>query len=356
MQKIINKSVIILICIALCALENTSTADINALLLTVGISAVTQSITDKKIRMLILTAGSALSLFFPQMLYCLPLLFYDMTEERKRFISVLFIPSFFYIPDITPIHVLLIVTGCIVSSMMCGYINIIDESIKNFCQLRDKEKEKNIELNMKNKQLIENQDAEIHLATLQERNRIAREIHDNVGHMLTRSLLQVGALCIVSKDESQKEMLESLRQTLDTAMTSIRSSVHDLHDDSIDLKTAIEECLKPIQDKYDVSVEFDISSSTPKKIKFCIIGIVKESISNILKHSNGNAVKVVLREHPAFYQVAVSDNGNCSEINHTGIGLSSMKERAASVEGRISFTPSENGFRVFLSVPKTNNH
>lgn len=331
---------------------STNIAHITALLITVGISAVVQSLPDKKIRTIILAAGALLSLFFPQMLYSLPLIFYDMTEERKQWLSVLYFPCFFYLPDIEPVHIFLIITGCIISAMMCIYINKLEESVINFCQIRDKEKEKNIELNIKNKQLLENQDAEIHLATLQERNRIAREIHDNVGHMLTRSLLQVGALCVINKDQTQKEMLESLKETLDTAMTSIRTSVHDLHDDSIDLKTAVNECLKSINDKYDVSVEYDISSNTPKNIKFCIIGIVKESISNILRHSNGDQVKVVLREHPAFYQIAVSDNGDCSEINHTGIGLSNMKERAESVGGRISFTPSANGFRVFLSIPK----
>lgn len=47
-----------------------------------------------------------------------------------------------------------------------------------------------------------NQDYEIYLATLKERNRIAREIHDNVGHMLTRSILQLGALSVINKDET----------------------------------------------------------------------------------------------------------------------------------------------------------
>ena len=48
-----------------------------------------------------------------------------------------------------------------------------------------------------------NQDYEIYLATLKERNRIAREIHDNVGHMLTRSILQLGALSVINKDETE---------------------------------------------------------------------------------------------------------------------------------------------------------
>ena len=59
-----------------------------------------------------------------------------------------------------------------------------------------------------------NQDYEIYLATLKERNRIAREIHDNVGHMLTRSILQLGALSVINKDETVGEAINDLSGTL----------------------------------------------------------------------------------------------------------------------------------------------
>lgn len=71
------------------------------------------------------------------------------------------------------------------------------------------------------------------LATLNERNRIAREIHDNVGHLLSRSLLQVGALQVVNRDETVRQGLDTMRDTLSGAMDSIRRSVHDLHDESV---------------------------------------------------------------------------------------------------------------------------
>ena len=57
------------------------------------------------------------------------------------------------------------------------------------------------------------QDYEINLATLNERNRIARDIHDNVGHLLTRSILQIGALLTIYKDNTIKEGLNSIKDT-----------------------------------------------------------------------------------------------------------------------------------------------
>ena len=95
-------------------------------------------------------------------------------------------------------------------------------------------------LEKKNQDLLEKQDTEVYLATLKERNRIAREIHDNVGHMLSRSILMVGALKTVNQAENLKVPMEQLDQTLNEAMTNVRQSVHDLHDESVNLKEVME--------------------------------------------------------------------------------------------------------------------
>lgn len=63
--------------------------------------------------------------------------------------------------------------------------------------MRDTDTELKLVMEQRNRELLEKQDNEIYLATLRERNRIAREIHDNVGHMLSRSILQVGALATI---------------------------------------------------------------------------------------------------------------------------------------------------------------
>ena len=85
----------------------------------------------------------------------------------------------------------------------------------------------------------------------------------------------------------------------------------------------------------------------------CIIGVVKEGLSNAVKHSNGNRINIVIREHPAFFQLMLEDNGKCTEIKESGIGLKNMSDRAAALNGRITFTPSEEGFKIFMSLPKS---
>ena len=147
----------------------------------------------------------------------------------------------------------------------------------------------------------------MHLETLQERNRIAREIHDHVAHMLTRGILQVGALQAANKSAYLQAHIDSIQETLNIAMTNIRTSVHDLHDESIDLKTAIDEMLSRFP-SYSFFFQYDIKQDVKKEIKYCILAVIKEALNNIVKHSNADEVVIKFFEHPGFYQLIIGDN------------------------------------------------
>lgn len=110
---------------------------------------------------------------------------------------------------------------------------------KAYIHLKDSSTELRLVMQKRQQELMEKQDYEIHLATLQERNRIAREIHDNVGHMLSRAILQMGALQTIHQEEPLHGQLLQINDTLGEAMNSIRESVHDLHNESLDLRQAL---------------------------------------------------------------------------------------------------------------------
>lgn len=221
---------------------------------------------------------------------------------------------------------------------------------QEFRLLRDTSTEYNLLLQQKNQDLLEKQNHEIHIATLKERNRIAREIHDNVGHMLSRSLLQSGALMAVNQQENLKEPLNALKDTLSSAMDAIRSSVHGLHDDSIDLESAITDLLSGFAN-YQVSLNYDMGRFVPSAVKYCFISVTKEALANIVRHSKATKISLTLREHPSFYQLVVEDNGTGADRTEAqGIGLLNMKERVDSLNGHFSVS-SAHGFRIFVSVP-----
>jgi signal transduction histidine kinase len=109
-------------------------------------------------------------------------------------------------------------------------------------------------------------------------------------------------------------------------------------------------------DKLSIELDYDMSKYTSKELKYCVVAIVKEALTNTVKHSNATAVKIVLREHPALYQLLIEDNGtlSASEKNDkTGIGLDNMRERVSAFNGNMLISR-EQGFKIFISIPKEN--
>lgn len=260
-------------------------------------------------------------------------------------------------------YVVLIYVSMLVAVYL-SYMTRKNEAItKEVKRIRDDSEEISILLKDKNKRLIEKQDQEVYVATLKERNRIAREIHDNVGHILTRTILQMGALMTINREEPLHGQLKAVKDSLDVAMTNIRDSVHDLHDESIDMRQAIEEMMNDLHEHYETSLEYDISEHVDKEIKYVCIGIIREAISNIIKHSSNDYVQIVLREHPGMYQLVIHDYANKTskkeEINNYfnqissggGIGLRNIQDRVQSLNGNLTIDAS-NGFRIFVTLPK----
>lgn len=236
----------------------------------------------------------------------------------------------------------------VVFSSLTAKIKTLDN---NLLKLRDNSKEKELLVEEKNRMLRDNQDANIHLATLKERNRIAREIHDNVGHLLTRSIVQIGAVKTINKDDTLGALLDGVHQTLDQAMNNIRTSVHDLHDESIDLRASIEEILDTVGN-FETELVYDMEDVVPKKIKYSFITIIKESVNNAIKHSNGDKIKVLVREHPGLYQLNISDNGKVDkQLSGSGIGLVNIKDRVNELGGSLRID-TEAGFEIMITVVK----
>lgn len=209
---------------------------------------------------------------------------------------------------------------------------------------------------------MKNADNEVYMARLKERNRIAREIHDNVGHMITRVIVQLQAIKIINKDPGVGEQLESVSQTLDLAMTSMRKSVHELHDESIDLSIGINDITSTISDRFDVTVNTLIDSPADNALKSNILGIIKEAVTNIAKHSSGDKVLIEVVENISFWRVKIHDNGSnpVREIELAGngmadgggIGLNNIASRAKAAGGRASVMSDEKGFTVMVTIPK----
>lgn len=294
----------------------------------------------------------AVCLLFPVFCLGLPLVLYDGYPTFKGASAYAALPVFLLHFTSFPLRqAVLCVVLCALSLLLSLRASQIARQKGSLLRLRDESYEQQLRLEQRNKNLMEQQDYEIHIATLNERNRIAREIHDNVGHMLSRSILQTGAIMAMSRDPALSENLIGLKSTLDSAMDSIRISVHDLHDESIRL----EECLRLLEKEYrfcPVRLVYDVEHDLPRGLKYCFLSIAREALSNTARHSNATALTIVLREHPGLYQLVISDNGTrqASSADY-GIGLSNMEERLRPFHGAMRITQ-KDGFRIFISVPR----
>lgn len=208
-------------------------------------------------------------------------------------------------------------------------------------------------LQKSNRDLIAHQEDDIILATLNERNRIAREIHDHVGHQITSALFQISALLVTRGDD---EDIKSVKSTLDQAMTSIRTSVHNLYDTSIDLEAQLQALANGFS-QCPVTVNLQWETPLPNAARLSIIAIVKEGFSNISKHANPTLIELNLIEHPGFYQLILTNDGSVSSPNERrykpGIGLSTMSQRVEALGGRFLVNSRFQGdFTLFMTFPK----
>lgn len=332
------------------------------------VAALTLYIENRKVIGALLIAMAVLCLIEPGFTFLLPLVFFDSFWFGLWWGMGFAILFFYALPVYQPWMTAIWLFLSLAAVLLAYCTRQATELKRNLIRLRDTSTELSLVMREKNRKLLEEQDTEIYMATLKERNRIAREIHDNVGHMLSRAILQMGALSTVYEEEPLHGQLLKVNDTLNLAMNNIRESVHDLHDDSVDLKQAILEATREMKQHYHLDLEYDMSQNVPRKVKYCFIAAVKEAMSNIVKYSNGDHIEIVLREHPALYQMTIEDNGTDEEKQKKateqmreekddlksaagGMGLSNMRERVESLGGSIHVN-CEKGFKIFISIRK----
>ena len=373
MNRLYEILTVLLLCLIGLGLSGSFVVPVLVLLVAVITMLLVELFTGRWIASVLIVLVCLSCTWVPLMFCMVPLMVYCAMQERRLYLAA---PALFVFRSlsegISPVaeaptdsfpdmltqslsgpQYLIALAGALIAVILYLRMSRLEEANKKLRVLRDEVAGKNEQLQAQNERLAEAQDNEIHLATLRERNRIAREIHDNVGHMLTRSLLQVGALLVATpEDNALHEPLEGLRDTLDQAMTSVRESVHDLHDESIDLRAIIEESVKPAREQFTISVDYSLPDTLPPSLRLGMAGIIREAVSNAIRHSDGNELTITASEYPGFYELIVHDNGQSAAKTHTGIGLRTMEERASEMHGHIRIEAGGDGFTVTLTVPK----
>lgn len=352
MGRLTDKLVLFLFCLVFYIQNRADLYAIVPVLIALTGSALNSLWSHDYFRSASYSAYTLACLYAPALLFFVPLLAYDIPRSKWRYVIILAVlPLAIHYPHISSASFVSIVLFVALARLMNYQTARLENTRQEIIELRDSAKEFSLQLEGKNRELMERQDYAINLATLEERNRIARDIHDSLGHLLASSILQTGALIAGCRDESLKESLNTLKATLTQGMDGVRQSIHDLHDDSLDLYVEV----RKLTDSFyfcPVSLTYDMRGIPDKKLSFAFIAIVKEALSNIMKHSDASQVRVSLREHPGLYQLVVEDNGSAKPVNPGGgIGIKNISDRVAGLGGNLNIYQ-ENGFVIFISVPK----
>ncbi|MEG4171434.1 MULTISPECIES: sensor histidine kinase [unclassified Microcoleus] len=201
-------------------------------------------------------------------------------------------------------------------------------------------------------------------ATLQERNRIAREIHDGLGHTLAAQTIQLNNALLFWKSEDEKalEFLKQAKQLGSEALLEIRKSVSVLRSNplqGLSLESAIDKLLQDFQrmTAIEVSNSIRLPVLLSQEINTTLYRIVQESLTNIHKHADATMVTVGLQQHAGQIYLSIADNGKGFDPaqNTTGFGLQGMRERVAATGGQFAiYSKSGNGCRISVSLPSQN--
>lgn len=200
------------------------------------------------------------------------------------------------------------------------------------------------------------------ISVLEERNRIAREIHDTLGHTLTGAIIQLEvAKKLVYID--QKKAVESIEQTQHitrSGFSDVKRAIKALRPVMLEdntLKDALELLFERTQNDFQYSIDHNIQlpDSISDDVKECVYRIIQELITNSIRHGNANALELSIEYQYNVLLINSNDNGiGCKEINE-GYGLTGIRERVNLLDGQVHFSSKENeGFSSVIYIPLNN--
>jgi signal transduction histidine kinase len=207
--------------------------------------------------------------------------------------------------------------------------------------------------------------AQVISAQDEERARVARELHDSTAQILTAIMLQLGAAAHESTSLELDARIATLRELASDALEEVRSMAHTMHPrvlDDLGIVAALEWLARQtgVQEGLDVQVLADGHlSPIPAPLASVLYRVAQEALRNVVRHADATHVNVVLRSDAERATLEVDDDGRGFDLQRAeerrpGMGLFSMRERVALVNGRLEVTSVPGrGSRVVATVPLT---
>jgi signal transduction histidine kinase len=224
------------------------------------------------------------------------------------------------------------------------------------------------ELEKSQQALLEKEAARTHLlsrlidAQEDERKRIARDLHDDVGQTLTSALVSIKLLEQNEQAAEAQEKIAGLRQIVNEALTRVRLLSRQLRPSALDdlgLAAALERYISEFTSRYpELTIDFhsSVTNRLSATIETPLYRIIQEAMTNAARHSGASTVSVLVTQREGRVQAIIEDNGhgfdvNCMRRAGSSVGLHSMLERTQLLGGKLTIESNSDGTTVYVEIP-----
>ncbi|GGI43133.1 two-component sensor histidine kinase [Paenibacillus marchantiophytorum] len=233
----------------------------------------------------------------------------------------------------------------IAQSMLLLHMRQIDQNREEVELLYDQLRRQHYELDEARMQLMDYAKQVENIAQTDERNRISRDIHDDLGHKLIRlKMMMEASLRILPTQQSKGlEMLTSVKDQLTESMELLRTTVRRLKPDEDSLQTySLERLIADLTKENGIAIEVQITGMPYvlyPSLAFILYRNAQEAITNAIRHGSASKVDIQLTYDPKQITMCVSNNGNLPAASSAkGIGMKGMEERSKLIGGQLFVT------------------
>ncbi len=198
-----------------------------------------------------------------------------------------------------------------------------------------------------------------------ERKRIASDLHDGVGQLMTAAWLNMQAINEKTKntDKETAELLDKAMHLVDESCKEVRAVSHNMMPNALlkkGLVNAVKEFLQQINiksTKINLQTE-GLNNPLPNHVETVLYRVIQESVNNVIKHAQATSLDISINQDETGIDVMIEDNGkgfNFGEANKKdGIGLQNIKSRIEYLKGTVEWNTAENkGTLVAIHIPET---
>lgn len=251
------------------------------------------------------------------------------------------------------------------SMLVIGRFFAVTGAGLGFAWLIQRQREQRAALADANRRLAQYAAATEQLAVSQERNRLARELHDTLAHSLSGATVQleaVQALWDVKPGEA-RQMLDQALEVTQSGLTEARRALHSLRASPLEdlgLALAISDMAKSTAARANLRLELDAQShieNLPPEVEQGIYRVAQEAMANVARHSDAKALRVALRHDYKTLTLTIADDGrgfDPATVNDMRYGLKGLRERAEMIGASLHVDSRlKTGTTIELVVPFT---